>query len=780
MLQCPRWAQKFRSGSPVLSMAAVAGSVLLAVAAVWLCHRIALANSAIDYVPTNGTFQTYNPQRRLFDGQVIGRDFPVYLGIGPTLLVHAGMRLVGPTLADCNYVTSLLCVISSLLCSLVLARFCGLGWPGSIMVAVAFAAAHVPTNRIWLVDLLGYDQLQHYIFQSTHANSNLPLRAAAPFIAALALAAGRRAVGNHAARMIVVTGVVAGLASIWSNDYGPATSAAVGLHWWLTTPASGWRRFAAFALLVSLALATAALAVTAVTHGHPLAWFNQNLGVSEDQFWYFGGFKILRLSDLPFSLWDGAALVIGAALAVRLATRTAAQGEEWLLLVLTASLAASWILMFGAINPNYSVPMHRVVLFAGAYLFCRAVRFVHWPTGVRWVAISAALLACIAVMVKSRRGVALLTMAPGASAGDIDVPELGGRFTPLYQSVVAIGREWKERPGGPPHVFSTYASALEAIAGTDQPTGCDYIIHALGTELRRRYLDYFRDSPPEYAVTVRASCSLRPEWLVFEPWVRAVNWDFYRALIPAYRPVEQGPFMTIWERRTEQLPPCEPTPILRRQVTGDSRQAFYLSLQSPDPADSARTYLVEVEIDFDVAWNGQRWKTGGLRQYVHIDCPRQFSPLHRIGVPIGRGPVRFPIEVGVGREVEFNLIVEPAESSRLTVRSATARCVIAKDAIDDFLPERIRAESRHDAEWRRGIWIGASSRAGFVLAEGRLLDRLPPGARMRFAASGIRRVVEVVGQRVWLEGPPLDPERDGFPHAIEILPPAVAIAESIR
>ena len=40
----------------------------------------------LDYVPYNGTFQTFNPSRRMFDGEIPGRDFNPYLGLGPTYL----------------------------------------------------------------------------------------------------------------------------------------------------------------------------------------------------------------------------------------------------------------------------------------------------------------------------------------------------------------------------------------------------------------------------------------------------------------------------------------------------------------------------------------------------------------------------------------------------------------------------------------------------------------------------------------------------------------------
>lgn len=47
----------------------------------------ALGNGlAMDSYAANGTFQLYNPLRRLLDGEVLARDFPFFHGVGVPLL----------------------------------------------------------------------------------------------------------------------------------------------------------------------------------------------------------------------------------------------------------------------------------------------------------------------------------------------------------------------------------------------------------------------------------------------------------------------------------------------------------------------------------------------------------------------------------------------------------------------------------------------------------------------------------------------------------------------
>ena len=93
--------------------------------------------------------------------------------------------------------------------------------------------------------------------------------------------------------------------------------------------------------------------------------------------------------------------------------------------------------------------------------------------------------------------------------------------------------------------FSTYASALETIQGVFQPSGTDYIIHALGDRQRQDYLDTFRTGDYPYAVTIRK------EYNLWEWWIQRANWDFYRELFSGYVPVHTSDYALIWQRQED-------------------------------------------------------------------------------------------------------------------------------------------------------------------------------------------------------------------------------------
>ena len=51
--------------------------------------------TSMNTFPTDGTFQLYNPLRRITDGQLAGLDFPVFHGVGVPWLHLAVFELLG-------------------------------------------------------------------------------------------------------------------------------------------------------------------------------------------------------------------------------------------------------------------------------------------------------------------------------------------------------------------------------------------------------------------------------------------------------------------------------------------------------------------------------------------------------------------------------------------------------------------------------------------------------------------------------------------------------------
>ena len=90
-------------------------------------------------------------------------------------------------------------------------------------------------------------------------------------------------------------------------------------------------------------------------------------------------------------------------------------------------------------------------------------------------------------------------------------------------------------------LFSTYATALDDMLGNFQPTGCDYIIHALGDTPFEDYLKNFTENQYDFVQTTNYTV-----W-PWEPWANGVSWPFYRELYADYALHSDHSFWTLWQ-----------------------------------------------------------------------------------------------------------------------------------------------------------------------------------------------------------------------------------------
>lgn len=90
--------------------------ILLAVLLISLARR----HTDIDFNPINGTYQNFNPIRRLLSGQIPMRDFQDYLGMGHLYLGAFMTVLFGGNYHASLYAFDLLAMLSTLLIFLVI------------------------------------------------------------------------------------------------------------------------------------------------------------------------------------------------------------------------------------------------------------------------------------------------------------------------------------------------------------------------------------------------------------------------------------------------------------------------------------------------------------------------------------------------------------------------------------------------------------------------------------------------------------------------------------
>ena len=654
--------------------------ILLLVVAGDITRRFVMLEATdITFYPLNGSFQTYNPLRRILAGELPGRDFQTYLGLGTTYTMYGMFRLFGSDLAASEAATHLLHAFALAFSGYLLARLAGFKpLASSLALLAALVAGRYSIGFTWFLFYPG--------------NSMLGWRAVLIYFTAVALL--------HAARLSKpwqragVLGVIAGLQHLWSNDYGTASLLALtlgGVLWFLPVR-SFWQLLGRYALYVSTAAVTFTTVANLLTGGHAWAWLIYNWrDVRHDQFWYFGESNVYALSDIfvstNWALLFAALALLAIALIVIGWKRSDVRAYVLAYLLGTGLIAWAVSTVGGSVSVRYASPTLWASLGAVAYVLrllggkvARAKPLQHLHTKTRplgryaIILIAATLPLAYAALLNSNNSnnSVRLVEAGGDMSRHMFVPELGGYIVAPYSEAAVLGRAIaQELPdiSGDARVFSTYTTALDVAAGANNAAGHDYIIHALGQE-RRRYLEVLQDNQPAYITTLRESFT----W--WETWNRRINWWFYRAFLPQYEPVALSMYNVVWARRPEPLPaPHWQLPCQIDQVTPSQT---LLRIGSTDaPFVELTPYYVEVDFAYQATIDATGVPLIGDRAVLNI---RERPSAAQGKQPRSKAPVIFgglqrertAIEHFPGLPSTLRLQLEPAERTTLEVSACRA------------------------------------------------------------------------------------------------------------
>jgi hypothetical protein len=139
-------------------------------------------------------------------------------------------------------------------------------------------------------------------------------------------------------------------------------------------------------------------------------------------------------------------------------------------------------------------------------------------------------------------------------------------------------------------LWSTYTGLLNQYYNTFNPSGFEYIIHALGSENRDSYWRKFIEYSPEYVQTSIRNFDLTD----FHGWSLTNSWSFYRLLLASYTPLNAADYAQIWGRVADKV--IEPKYSL---VKNDIN--FPISVASPKSKYTCNDIRVsEVNIEYEL------------------------------------------------------------------------------------------------------------------------------------------------------------------------------------
>jgi hypothetical protein len=243
----------------------------------------------INAMQMDGTFQTSSMMYRLSYGDMPGRDFLPYLGMGPMFMIYPGFVLMGRTVSAS---------ISSAFLMVLLVYAAG----GTLIVALfRDERSYWRLTLLFATVLAGISALPRSVQDITVGNSLRPVRAALPYVCIGLFLIVMRHVVRPRLRYLLY-GAIAGMALIWSNDFGLPTFAvvmALAVYEWRTRREGRQQ----LVLIVAGAVVSATVLMTVLTAGHPGALLQYNFkDVAGDQYRYFGtevrANKIIEWRDL--------------------------------------------------------------------------------------------------------------------------------------------------------------------------------------------------------------------------------------------------------------------------------------------------------------------------------------------------------------------------------------------------------------------------------------------------------------------------------------------------
>ncbi len=519
------------------------------------------ASYSVDFIPINGTFQNFNVVRRLLDGQVPFKDFSIYLGLGHLFLGSFFTSFFGGSFSSSLVAFSFLAKLALCALSLIVGK-CVLGKDSRVPYTITTVVLIV-TILLEDAELYEVPIIKDFIVSLTAGLSTgnsarflrgmiLPLVIGLTYFASwlIDVLAKKKEWKNKTVDnlKLIIASVIAGVSFLWSNDYGIACFVCYVIMLLVLTffrTRSLSRTAITFAKSMSISVLAVFVVVFIITRGNVGSWLLNMLGTGGTQAWYYGVRKVEKSFYLYDINFDFLASLVGI-----------------MCLYYFFELLKSSLKGDGKIDYRSSILCYMTMTSYAAineYKLLSGGSLTEVAYSVLFFILIYEVLGWLIKISKTKKWESFLLVGGSIFGfgflvyGVYDtcnlfkihdkcayVDELGG-YLYKYRNSLKDAQELL----GEEKVFSTYASALETVTSQFQPSGIDYIIHALGDQKRDAYMDTFRKGDFRYVTTIRECVS------DYAYWIKNANWFFYRELYDNYVPVYSNEYEIFWEKSDE-------------------------------------------------------------------------------------------------------------------------------------------------------------------------------------------------------------------------------------
>jgi hypothetical protein len=503
-------------------------------------------------IPTfhlDGAYQTASGLYRLADGQWPGKDFYPYIGLGPLYILYPIFKIMGGNVAASLFAAYGL--------SAAMAAF-------SVMLITFFLA---PSHRLLTGIISGslvlcvvtalYPHVEHNMLERfVPGNSLRPLRSCLPYIC-MAGVFGLFYAKLRPTLLYGFLGLIAALASLWSNDYGIPTTIAVMIVSVVWAYHSGELTLKNGAIFLSLLILATFLGFVVATHSHYQELLAYNfMDVRKDQYWYFGPWsgdsRILSGRDFLPKIFHDMHRLEWVFLAIIVWVYKKPSPYNLCLAGVGLALLGGGILSTIGGHRGYFSPF----MFWGkaTVIICIILFLIKKCEGYfkpSWIKINAIIILLIIFIGTFSLSVQHLIRDKNLAKKDekrFFVIELGGYLPIEWNDYVTQAQAAKGEP-----IIEEYWGLWSSIVNSHGHVPVDAIIHALGNT-RTTFIDYMQTLPDKVVTSTR---SMSPDW---QPWNVSANWWFYKPLFEHYHATKTSPTTMLWNKTNIQTPwpavPC--------------------------------------------------------------------------------------------------------------------------------------------------------------------------------------------------------------------------------
>lgn len=558
-----------------LGIAFIASALSMMILLIWLVLLAFIHGTDVNTYAANGTFQLYNPLRRISDGQRLGIDFPFFHGIGIPLIHYPIFCLLGSGLfavetskwliSPIVYISSSLIffysvfqdikrstVAASLMTIVALSWFDSF-WPTNSLIGLR------GTLPVLIASALLWPSVKYIEFSKVKIYTN---ECIAIFLLGLSIPFGTEQ-GLAAIIAYVLMHIIRIIKTKHNNKLHESTN---------------------LGIKILCVLSICLLSVAIISRGSPFPALKYALlDVPGDQGWYFGTnpATFLTWSNLLPMLFERKMIFIWISIVAGIVALIPVLRTKKYNYQVTFMLIYGLIAFLGTTSGYYSpvlqlIPLQRMMTLATVatlvmFAFNCQRTTSHATTGgnitlnkLTTFVLAAAFTAFPAMLIKQK-----ISLINGL---DVKTTIQKSQLARVSDDYLVAGLGWKSsidsfrgyiKPNDV--IWSTYTSVYDRVFGNQlnkSSGGEDYIIHALGNSRRAAYEKSFVRTRPDVVIT------LKPSYFLFEEWLWNNHWSIYEDILTNYSLVTENNSHYLWKLKKTKLVNNDPS--IKAEITDNS------------------------------------------------------------------------------------------------------------------------------------------------------------------------------------------------------------------